>query len=350
MATPEQVLKYQYMTPLINEILEPPNFLMNSLFMDQEAVHTEDIEIPKVSRDRIVSPFSRKNGEAVLVQSYNGTSEVVQAPNIRIKIPVKPSEMMKRQPGMVIYVSRDQHRSSFQQLIDRNAKILRDDIATAKEYLAAQSLTGQISWSSAEEYFTITYNRPSTHNITLSTFWNDGTLANVRLNANFHTAKRLMSKYGFPLTDVYLGEEAADAFIALVEGGYLKPLDIRNVVGGSVTLVNQFDQSGAMYMGTVAGVNIYEYSRTASVSGTETPMIRSKYAEFVSRVPRAEWKMYYGAILDMDAFEVNTHVAPIFAKGWTVKDPSCLVLLAHSRPVPVPRRPTASVSMKVVSG
>ena len=52
----------------------------------------------------------------------------------------------------------------------------------------------------------------------------------------------------------------------------------------------------------------------------------------------------------MDAFEAGLWVAQRFSKSWVTKDPSQRLALLHSRPLPVPRRPGAMVSMKVVSG
>jgi len=351
MPTAAEVLNWASMTPMVNELLAPNTFLADSLYSDHEPQGTESIDFSVASRARKVAPFVKAGAEAIMVESYGAVTNTVTAPNIRIKINVKPTVLTERQPGTIISIPQNQQISEIERHIVRQGQILKDDIANAWEYLCAMSLQGTLSWSvTDEETFTIIFPRSSANNITLSTFWNDGTPANVRLYADVHAVKRVLGNNGFETTDAILGSEAADAFIALVEAGLLKPLDIRNVAGGSVSLVNQFTESGAMYLGTVAGVNFWEYSRTAEVDGTATNLIRPKYAEFVSRRPNAERKLYFGAILDMEAFKTRRFVGEIFSKGWDKQDPSCIVMLANSRPAPVPRKVDASVSVKVVSG
>ena len=75
-----------------------------------------------------------------------------------------------------------------------------------------------------------------------------------------------------------------------------------------------------------------------------------KYAEFVTATPAAEMIEYFGAIPDMKALQGRLYVAQRFSKAWEVEDPSSIMNLTHSRPLPVARRPDSTVSMKVVSG
>jgi len=346
-------LKWASMTGAVNEMKAPNQFIKRLLFGNEQPVSTETIEISVIEKDREIAPFVRKNGEALMVPGVGKTFQNVDAPNIRIKRPFTPSELMfGRQPGTVIFPAQQEQVSAIQAHINRDLRAMNDMIANTEEYMCSQAIQGSLSYEVAdEEVFQITYPKPSAHTVTLSTFWDDATPSNVKLNTDFHTAKKLISdEVGLQTTDVVLGEEAATAFRNLVGGGHVKTLDIRNVNSGAVSFVEQFMDDGAMYLGSFDGIRVWEYSRTVSVGGVQTPLIRSKYAEFLAVSPAAENVMYYGAIPDFDALEGRAWVGRRFSKSWMEKDPSAQMALVHARPLPVPRRPGSMVSIKVVSG
>lgn len=346
-------LKWASLTGVVNEMKSPSQFLRRLLFTRQQTLPTEDVEISVLTKDREIAPFVRKNGEALMVSGVGKTFQTVSAPNIRIKRPFTPSQLLYgRQPGTAIFPGRGEQVSAIQAHINRDLQAMADMVTNTQEWLVAQAIQGTIAYEvEDEEVFTITYPKPAGHTITLSTFWDDATPADVELNANIHTAKKLCSdEVGLSVTDVVLGEEAGTAFRDLVSGGHQKSLDIRHVNGGSVTFVEQFNDDGVIYLGTVDGVRFWEYPRTMLVNGVATPLIRSKYAEFLCVTPAADNVEYFGAIPDWKAFDSGLFQAERFAKSWDEEDPSEKMALLHSRPLPVTRRPGATVSMKVVSG
>lgn len=226
-------------------------------------------------------------------------------------------------------------------------KRLADLITNAEEYLCALAIRGVISYVAADEAnFTITIPKPAGNNVTLSTFWDDpaGTPS-----VNFLTAKQLASdEVGLGITHCILGSEAMAAFLQNDEVKAL--MDINNVSAGALTLQEKFNDDGAIFLGVFCGVQVWGYPRTVKVKGVSTALIRAKYAEFLCVTPAAENTLYYGAIPDLDAFEGQLFQAERFSKSWIQKDPSVMQMLAHSRPLPIPRRPGSMVSMKVVSG
>jgi hypothetical protein len=79
------------------------------------------------------------------------------------------------------------------------------------------------------------------------------------------------------------------------------------------------------------------------------PLIRPGYVEFVANSPAAEFVTYYGAIEDMQAIGAGRVLqSRRFSKSWEVEDPSARMLLVESNPLPVMRRPGATVSMSVL--
>ena len=356
MATSIDVLKWQTLTAAINEMKSPNSFLKRLLFSSEITLPTEDIELSTITKDREIAPFVRKNGEGVMVGGHSEKFSTVAAPNIRIKKPFTPSELLfNRRPGTVIFsTGADMQVSAAQAHIARDMKVMADMITNAEEYLCAMAIQGTISYSVADaEVFTITFPKPAACNITLSVFWDDATPANVRILANIHTAKQVFSdQTGLQPTDAICGLEAANQLRSLAESGVLKwtVSNMGQISAGDITFIEQFSDDGVIYLGTIGNVRFWEYGRTASLNGVATSMIRSKYVEFVSRSAASERVMYYGAIADMKTFSGRKFQSKRFSKSWEVEDPSAMMALAASRPLPVTRRPGAHVSMKVISG
>lgn len=341
------------MTAMVNEIRSPNQFLKRFLWSSHDPVPTEDIEISVVSRGREIAPFVRKNAEGIMVGGHTEKFQTVAAPNIRIKKPFTPSELLfNRRPGTVIFSPGAGYQlSALRAHMARDMQGMADMVTNAEEYLCSMALQGSIAYSVADqEVITITFPRSAGNNITLSTFWDDATPANVKINNNFHTVKQILSELGLAPTDAIMGTEAAAAFRNLVAGGYLKTLDQRHVTQGDIDFTQQFSEDGVIYLGTFDGIRCWEYGRTATLNGVATNMIRPKYVEFISRSTNSQRVLYYGAIPDMKALKGQLFQGERFSKSWEVEDPSAMMALLHSRPLPVPRRPDATVSMKVVSG
>jgi hypothetical protein len=352
-------LKWRNMTGVVNEIQSPNTFLSRFLYPPStyETLTTENIEVSTLVGERVMAPFVRKNGEAIMVGGTTSKSVVVEAPNIRIKRPFTASNLMfNRTPGSAIVLGPGQsQRAEVQKAIARDLQYMADQVSNAEEWMISQSLTGSITYSSAdEEVYTITYPRLAAHSFTLSILWSVADATVLLYNDCVKPVQRLLSQADAGgATDVILGEGASDAFTKLVEMGLIKPLELRNVDAGTVTMAESFRQDGVLYLGRVHGLDWWEYSRTVKdQDGTETALIRSEYAEFVNRnAGMAARKMYYGAIPDMDAFAASPQglgQMRRFAKSWKISDPSSMMSLIHSRPLPVPMKPNASVSVKVI--
>lgn len=343
-------LKWASMTAAINEIKSPNRFLTRLLYGDSRPQSTETIEVDTWVRGRIMAPFVTAGAEAIPVEGPSKTRAMIEAPNIRIKRNLKPHEMMfGRTPGSVIFPTTGQQSSAIREHMAKELQPLADDITNTIEWMAAQTLTGTLTYSvNTGDAFTITYNKSAGNTVDISgstvLAWN-GT--GPQILHDIHKAKRQLSKQvGLPATDCVLSETAADAF--LKDSGVKTILDQRNVTAGEMTFVEQFNDDGVIYLGRVGGVRFWEYGRSVSNNGSDTALIRAGYAEFLAVNPAMEWVLYYGAIPDMDALDGRSWVGERFAKSWRESDPSTLQALVHSRPLPVPRRPDAVYSLKVV--
>lgn len=337
-----ELLHWATLTSTIQDIKSPNVFLRSLLFGIEDPVNTETIEIGMWEGEREIAPFVEVNGEALMVDGYDEVFQVVKAPNIRIKRPMKASEaLFKRRPGTTIFPTRDQQITEVERLIALDQRRLRDMIDNTIEYMCALAIQGVIAYQVAgEASFKITFPRESTHNLAPVAAWS-GTPNIVQ---DFINAARLINDdEGFNPTHAIFSKEAAQNFLA--DSAVKALLDIRNVDAGGLQIRAQFAESGARFMGTFLGIQCWEYGRSVKVNGSSTDLIRAGYVEFVTAIPAAENTIYYGAIPDVDALDGGQFQGTIFSKSWTTPDPSVRWILAHSRPLPVPRRFNSMVSL-----
>jgi hypothetical protein len=352
-------LKQVNLTAAVNEMRLNGNFLTRLLYSRVETLHTEDIELSVYSRGRKRAPFVKKNGEGVMVSGHNETFQMVQAPNIRIKRPFTPSELLfPRRAGMPVFTNPQEQAAAIQAHINRDLAGMESDIVGAEEWLVAQSLTGQIQYQVADgDVFQITFPRANTHNIALggSAAWDaysasGGVDPAVNPLQDVHNVKRILSNStGVTATDMICGKNAIDALQQMAENDGLPALKTdAGISAGQLSFVEQFSDQGAMFHGMLGGLRVWEYVRDVEFGGSTTSFIRDDYVEFVTANSQAADRvMYYGAIADMDAINQGTYIGRRFAKSWMLQDPSSMMALVASRPLPVPRRPDAQVSLKV---
>jgi len=357
--TSADVLSWSTLTPTVNEMKEPNNFLKNRIFSRDITVPTRDIELSFLRRGRQIAPFVARDGAAIMTAGRTEEFRVIRPPHIRVKRAMTPSELLnKRRPGSVIFPGAGGIRRAMQEYIASELQMLMDDVTNAEEYLCSQALAGAISYSVADESaFTITYPRDAANTVTLSgtELWaSDDPPRTVggtaRPSRDFLNAATLVNDaVQLNVTDAVMGAKATEAFLLNTETAAL--LDTRRLLTGSIDLTQQIQESGALFLGEyVHGIKCWRYARTVSVNGSSTDLIRSKYVEFVAVSPAAQFVMYYGAIEDMKAIGAGTVLqSRRFSKSWEEEDPSARMLLVESNPMPVMRRPDASVSMLVTT-
>lgn len=357
MATPNQ-LKWASLTRAINEIKSPASFLKNMLYGVHNTYPTSAIELDFWRRGRMVAPFVKRGSPAFISKGHTEEfNQLTGFPHIRIKRPMKPTDLFDtRRPGTSIFIDSAGQSRAIAEYMAREMQNLDDDISNAEEYMVAQALRGQIAYSNLEEEsFTITFPRSATHDITLTGthLWTDA-LSDPRLD--FSTADKLTTDdVNLNVTDVILGDTAAEAFIAntkvSTQLNQNSPQPGNGLRVGSLDLTQAWGTNGAMLLSpNMFGKRVWRYSRKLLLAdGTQYDLIRPDHAEFIAVSPAAEWELAYGPTIDFKAFGDSTpRMTERFSKSWEVEDPSVRWILAESNPLPWPRRPDASVSMKVV--
>lgn len=347
-------LTWASMTAAINEMDSPNRFLTRLLYGDRRPQTTETIDIDLWIRGRKMAPFITKGANAVPIDGPTIARRKVEAPTIRIKRELDPSEMLfGRTPGSAIFPTRAAQTAAIRDHIAKELQPLADDITNTVEWMCAQTLRGSLTYTNDKyESFTMNFQRPAGHDIDLSTSTTtDWAGTNTDILGDLHNVKRVMHLEGFQPTDCIMSESASDALQNSIasDTSLRAVLDNRQITAGAPTFENQFDEDGVIFFGRIAGIRFWEYGRTVNNDGSDEALIRDKYVEFVSRTPAADFVLYFGAIPDMEAFEGRAWVGERFAKSKMNFDPPTSTFLVHSRPLPVPRRPGATLSMKVIA-
>ncbi len=353
MVSTEQFLQRGTLSRVIDRVKPTRTFLTRLLMQTEEILETETAELSTFEGEAETAPFVRKNGASIMVGGDSETFATVETPNIRVSRPIEPDRLLNdRRPGDRIHVVAGDTLSSAQRYIGRQQRRLRERIDNSIELLVSQLLQGQIAYQVNDQAnFQITTPRLSTHDIDLATAkeWDNASAAGIKIYEDFDLAKQLVSEEeGLSVTHALMGTDAATYFMRNAEVRELLNQD-SGVLTGEMDLRRQYQADGAIYLGDFCGVQCWKYPRKLSVNGTSTDLIRPDYVEFVSATPGSEATMYWGAIPDMDAYEAQQFIGRIYSKTWTNPDPSHLMLLAHSRPLPWFPRPNATVSMDVLS-
>lgn len=348
-ATPD-LMHYSGMSRMVNEADDPNNFLNNLIFPRRtwEQLTTEFAEYSILYRKRKMAPYVHKNGTAIMIEGLEDGKAVIETPNIRIKRPLNlPAILFRREPGMSIFQSGGGgQKSAVLRKVAREIQELAWRADESEEVQAAQLLRGEISYEVADgAAFKLTLPRPASHDTTATTLWN---AANPDILADFGRVNRSINhEVGGQAQIALIGKDAVGPF--LNNETVHKLLDTRNYTVGNIDLTRQIQDSGALYLGRLRGVQVWEYDRQAIMpDGSTFDMIRPNYVEFLNLSQRMQWTKFYGAIPDWSAFSSSAWMQRRFSKQWLQQDPSVRIALLHTRPLCFVKRPGAMVSMQVV--
>ncbi|HCT44791.1 MAG TPA: hypothetical protein DF699_06240, partial [Phycisphaerales bacterium] len=317
---------------------------------------TETINIDTWVGGRKMAPFVLPGAEAIPVPGMSKTFRQVTAPNIRIKKAFSLQDrLFSRTPGTAIFVSDSGSQlSEVERSIAMDVQYMRDQIDDTIDWMCASALSGAVTYSTADftpgeltmgDAFTIDYRMPAANKVTLSgndTWDTAEASATETPKQTLRRFQKLMDARGYSaITDCIMGSDAAVAF---EEHFSLKAhLDNRRTeIGGPLSLVQGFTGQGARYIGRFYGINWWEYSRQVTDPfGATKNLIQPGRAHFLSASGTGEFDLEFGAIQDFKAYSEGNIATEYFSKSWEKEDPSVLMHLAHSRPLPVLRRPDA---------
>lgn len=334
------------MSTTLDEMDSPYSFLSRLLIPQNKrrAIAHETVELSKITGDRQVAGFVRRGGPAQSLEGYEKVFQSLTCPLIKVKRPVNAwDHAFERFPGMGVFPSDSEMRAARRKHIATELAILEDSIVNTEEWMAAQALRGVISWSvEDEEHFSVDYAKPNSHETSVAVTW---ATTSTDPSVDFRAAKRLINAAhpGLPVTHAIMDRAAADRFMALTV--VKTQLDTANFKAGSLTIEEQYKESGVIYLGRYAGVDCWEYNASLDINGVATPLIRTDYVEFISARPTNGLEMIYGAIPDEEIAQGGKFVGRRYAKQWVDREAGVRTLMAQSRPVIANRKPGFVVSM-----
>lgn len=345
-------LEWRVLTELVNEIKGPQTFLQQTLFPTSRVLPTRHVEIPTIRGNRAMAGFTADDAEALMIEGLGTEAKLIKGISQRLKKAFTPSPLLfNRQHDNVIYLTDGgDQRSMVMEHIARDSQRMVDMSVNSVEYLASQCLSGVLSYSSEEDgvAFVLDFGKSAGNTVVLTAgdLWTASTSSPKQdvLDAK----RRLSDVVGYAPTDAIMGQEAADAWIANAE--ILATLDNRRVTSGEMDLTQQFNEQGVIFLGTWCGIRWWEYSRSLVVpAGSEVPLVDPKMVHFISRGAQTEQVLYYTAISDMEAFMGGVLASQRFSKSWMEHDPSALIQLMETHPLPCLRRPDSIYSLQVVA-
>lgn len=346
------LMHYSAMSRMVNESKDPNSFLNNLIFPAStwEQLTTEFAEYSILYRKRKMAPYVHKNGTAIMIDGLQDGKAIIETPNIRIKRPLNlPAILFRREPGMSIFQNGGgAQKAAVLRKVAREIQELAWRADEAEEVQAAQLLRGEISYEVADgSAFKVTIPRPASHDTTAATMWD--AVSGVDILGDIGRVNRAINhEVGGQAQVALIGKDAVGPF--LKNADIQKLLDTRNYEIGNIDLTRAIQDSGALYLGRIRGVQFWEYDRSVVMpDGSTFEMIRPNYVEFLNLSSRMQWTKFYGAIPDWHAFRTDAWMQRRFSKQWLQNDPSVRIALLHTRPLCFVKRPGAMVSMQVLA-
>ncbi len=317
--------------------LRPPQWsLFSSFFSPQAPSETDIFELHTQVRGENVLPVVSDYSPGVTMQPTGWEATVVKAPRFRTVRNFRAAEVLnKRRIGYTPY---DLEANPVARLVAEDMDQHRRDHDHMIEIMCAQAaVTGALTLYNLDENgaavasYTVDYQRPAEHTITLTDKWSaEGT----DIYGQIEEANRLIQENadGMSGTDLIMGATAFAAFRRHPD--VVDIMDNRRVdPGGALSL-----RVAQLNKGSWDGLNIWVYSGTyKDLDGSIRYYIDPNDAVLLARP--AQSVIEYGRPMDLDC----AGAASYFAKQYRQDNPSGVFTVAESRPLPVTRHAAWSV-------
>lgn len=357
-----------------------PNLLTRMLFPVQthKVLSTDTVQWDILTRKNQIAPFRAVNGEPVDIARRTYSAQGITTPYLAVRAPLSmSSDLLVRWAGQNNpYVSFGQQdglwvKENIERTIAEDLQELLRSVQNTQEWMVAQLLTGKIEYVSDEEgggHFELSTNKPSENNVDPNVYLDTKSSTEqspdeMKLSVTtFISAIQKIKmeqarRQGPAITDGIVGEDAANHLQRLIAAGAFKDFLDKNfrLENGSslITVAPWSNAEGTLYLGTIEGVRLWAYTHALPNPANPSEyvrMIRGNYIEFMA--PNAgvsERRLFFGAITnDLDAVRKGLHVRKYFTKTLKLDEPSSLVQILKSRPLPYFRRPDWFFSLRAV--
>ncbi|MGD9947526.1 MAG: major capsid protein [Desulfobulbus sp.] len=343
------------MLEAVEQMKRPGRFLRDTFFPGFRQFDTEAVDVDIVKGKRRLAPYVSPLAEGKVVERIGFATNTIKPGYIKPKIPTSAGDLLKRQPGEVLYQGGLGIEGRAQQQLGKDLAELLDMIDRREEWNAAQALnagavTMTVIGESGDQAVSVDFQMAAAHKITLSgtDLWSDSGSDPIADLAEW--ARLIRKDSGINPTDVVMGGDACVAFLG--NATVQKFMDMRKVDLGMIN--PQQLEDGVTYVGTLKApslqIDVWTYDEwyIDESTGTETNMVPANKVWLGSR--RAQNSKLYAVIQDMEAIEGGIAAAvQRFPKSWVTKDPSVRWLMIQSAPLMALNQPDAFVSAQVLS-
>lgn len=318
--------------------IQPRQFFFKRFFPTVINFETEEIMFDKISSTRRIAPYVSPYVQGRAQALPGITSTTFKPAYVKPKATVTPSMAIKRRPGERIGGG----TMSLQQKLNRvMLQILEDhenQIARREEFMAIEIMrTGKLTVESPEfPKMVVDFGRPNGHTTALTSGDRWGETGVKPLADLLEWGNLVHAASGVFPVDVIMDPLAASLLVS--DEAVAKIMDNRRQRSGDLELAGTMSGNDAVYIGTIGQFNFYQYQQIYTDDAGASQKMIPDYSVFMTNAQGFEGFATYGAILDVDA------LTPLhrFPKMWTVDDPSAVILMTQSAPLPVTARPEAS--------
>lgn len=316
----------------VEQLRVPQGFLKQTFFGGTPAIFdTLEVELQRRDRRRRVSPLVLPTVEGQVVQSRAFNVDRYQPAYIKDKRPLLPRNFMTRAFGESP-TEQMTPQARLDMAIDDEMLDQRNMWELRLELMCAQLITTGTVTLVGEKYPTTVIDfqrnaalRPAA--LLSGTQW--GAAGVVIKNYLSARSKVISDVGGVSPRDVVMGLDAWDVFSS--DATVRSVLDIRNAVQTPFDLGAQIGE-GATYRGEIFGYRIWTYYGTYidPITNTQQELFPAKGC-FIGSPDTIQGYIAFGAIQDVAALRAQ----PFFVKMFEEEDPSALMLLFQSAPLPL---------------
>lgn len=314
---------------------------------------TESIAFDQVSDDyRRVAPFVAPNVQG-RVQRQKGFQTVAYSPAyVKPMDVVRPNQAFKRSAGESLITG----SMTPQQRIDATVANLlatqRIKIENRIEWMRAKAIIDGKVTIEGRDYpkVTIDFNRDASLTSVLlgAARWSDASATHASMIKDLTGMRKKSNDLsGAVIRDYVFGTEAWALFAAKIDPAKIQNNTIRGSEGTVSAYLDGIE--GVEFAGTIAGLNgagsmnLWVYSQKVIDEETGSLLDILDVNTVVGVADQVSGTDCYGAIEDLGSLQA----IEMFPKMWAEENPSRMMLMTQSAPLPVPAYPNATFSIKV---
>jgi hypothetical protein len=334
-----------YSTSVLNTVvaslLGESQWLLDRYFGNVQTGTTEEIYFDQLDGKRRISPFVSPLVEGQIVANLGYKTSSLKPAYIKDKRVFDMNRPLKRSPGEQIGGS----MSPTNRLRALIAQDMSDQLAMLRrrlEVMAGQVLASGKLTIAGDKYPTVVLDFGRAVTPPPNPLWSDP--AALPLDDLEMWSMNQLQAIGAMSRDVIMTVDVWKAFSNNAQ--VQKQLDRYRTLTAMPSLSGDAPiLEGGVYMGMIAGFNIYVYSAwyVDPADGVEKPILPPGTVILAS--PAIEGYQAYGCIRDEEA---GLQALPYFVKSWIEPDPSVRFVMMQSAPILVPYRIGASTAVTVL--